>query len=114
MAASKPNLKCTAFNVLVLTISLTALPHVDSLSYPSLPRPWGSTFPLGPPLMEGNILNRVPRSLLPWDLANLPKLGSSEAGLGNERLGLKASHQHFAATPLRLEPSFSIPRETVS
>lgn len=55
---------------------------------------------LGTPLSE---------SLRGWDPMQMDRLSSSSSG-GR----LKSSHTHLALTPLRLEPSVSIPWSTLS
>ena len=111
MAASKPNLRWIPRNVLVREISLTTLLQAD-LSNP-IPSP-------------GNLLGvtedpaRIGGRTGKRDGKSLPVRASCDEPGGNpvwwlaELFTKFSSHEHLALTPLRLEPSFSIPVVTVS
>ena len=112
IAASKPNRRWIPLSVLVLEISLPTLLQAELLSgaVPSTVDLFGVTE--DPARIGGRTGKRAGKSLpvrASWD-----EPGGNPVCWLVELFTKFSSHQHFALTPLRLEPSFSIPVVTVS
>lgn len=100
IAASNPNLRWTPRSVLVRDISLKTLLQADLLSN------------VEPEFIGGSTGKRAATSLT--IMASWDEPGGNPAWWPGELLIKFSSHQHFAYTPLRFEPSFLIPLDTLS